>query len=155
MRARQKADSSHSRSPSLPLHAAAIALLLAATATHAEQALPLNDVHIHYSHDAWEQLPPAQAIAALRDAGLQRAFVSSSSDEGTQKLYALALDFIVPVRRPYRRRGEISTWFRDDGELILRPLGLNEDDSAALVAFLETLSGPLLDATPDEPLPCP
>ena len=71
-------------------------------------------MHIHYSHDAWQPLPPAEAIATLRDAGLARAFVSSSSDEGTQKLYALAPDFIVPVLRPYRRRGEISTWFRDD-----------------------------------------
>jgi hypothetical protein len=70
--------------------------------------LRLYDTHIHYSHDAWEQLPPPQAIALLRGSGLQRAFVSSSSDEGTQKLFAIAPDFIVPVLRPYRRRGETS-----------------------------------------------
>jgi hypothetical protein len=50
----------------------------------------------------------------LQQAGLKKAFVSSSSDDGTQKLYKAAPDLIVPVLRPYRRRGEIGTWFRDD-----------------------------------------
>ena len=89
-------------------------LLCFAAASQAQTDLRLYDTHIHYSHDAWEQLPPPQAVAVLRDAGLQRAFVSSSSDEGTQKLYAIAPDLIVPVLRPYRRRGEIGTWFEDD-----------------------------------------
>jgi hypothetical protein len=83
-------------------------------ASQAQTELRLYDTHIHYSHDAWEQLPPPQAVAVLREAGLQRAFVSSSSDEGTQKLYAIAPDLIVPVLRPYRRRGELGTWFVDD-----------------------------------------
>ena len=48
----------------------------------------------------------------LRKAGLRRAFVSSSSDRGTQMLYRLAPDLIVPVLRPYRRRGELGTWFK-------------------------------------------
>ncbi|MCP5370229.1 MAG: amidohydrolase [Hyphomicrobiales bacterium] len=76
--------------------------------------LPLVDAHIHYSHDAWQMLPPDKAVAVLRQAGLKRAFVSSSSDEGTQKLYRAAPDLIVPVLRPYRRRGETGTWFRDE-----------------------------------------
>jgi hypothetical protein len=74
----------------------------------------LIDTHIHYSHDAWELLPPPKALEVLRAAGLKRAFVSSSSDQGTQKLYALAPDFIVPVLRPYRARGEISSWANDE-----------------------------------------
>lgn len=75
--------------------------------------LPLIDAHIHYSHDAWQMLPPEKAVAVLREAGLSRAFVSSSSDDGTQKLYAIAPDLIVPVLRPYRRRGETGTWIHD------------------------------------------
>lgn len=86
--------------------------LFVAPAVSAE-ALPLVDTHIHYSHDAWVATPPKDAVAILRKAGLTRAFVSSSSDEGTQKLYALAPDFIVPVLRPYRRRGETGTWYKD------------------------------------------
>jgi hypothetical protein len=48
--------------------------------------LPIFDAHVHYSHDAWANLPPADAIAILRKAGLRRALVSSSGDEGTQRL---------------------------------------------------------------------
>ena len=76
--------------------------------------LPIFDAHIHYSHDAWDALPPKAAIALLRKAGVKRALVSSSNDDGTQKLYAEAPDIIIPELRPYRRRGDISTWVQDD-----------------------------------------
>jgi hypothetical protein len=76
--------------------------------------LPIFDAHLHYSHDAWESVPPKAAVALLRKAGLRRAVVSSSNDDGNQKLHAEAPDLILPSLRPYRTRGEISTWFRDD-----------------------------------------
>ncbi len=76
--------------------------------------LPIIDGHIHYSHDAWERTPPTQAVEILRKAGIKKALVSSSSDEGTQKLYAIAPDLIVPVLRPYRKRGEIGKWLHDE-----------------------------------------
>lgn len=76
--------------------------------------LPMIDAHIHYSHDAWSLLPPQKAVKILREAGLKKVLVSSSSDEGTQKLYRLAPDLIVPVLRPYRKRGETGSWMRDD-----------------------------------------
>ncbi len=75
--------------------------------------LPIFDAHLHYSHDAWDRLPPPQAVALLRQAGLKRAMVSSSSDEGTQMLYAAAPDLVLPSLRPYRSRGEIGTWVHD------------------------------------------
>ena len=53
-----------------------------------------------------EQLPPKAAIEILRKAGSKGAMVSSSSDDGTQKLYAEAPDLVIPVLRPYRQRGE-------------------------------------------------
>lgn len=77
------------------------------------QQLPIFDAHLHYSHDAWANLPPPAAIKLLREAGLKSAMVSSSSDEGTQMLYAQAPDLIIPVLRPYRQRGELSSWLRD------------------------------------------
>jgi len=40
--------------------------------------------------------------------------VSSSGDEGTQRLVAEAPDLVVPSLRPYRTRGDVSTWVRDD-----------------------------------------
>jgi len=79
----------------------------------AEPALPLFDAHLHYSHDAWERLPPKDAVALMRQAGLKRAMVSSSSDEGTQMLFAEAPDLVLPVLRPYRTRGEIGSWVND------------------------------------------
>lgn len=79
--------------------------------------LPLFDAHIHYSHDAWELVPPKQAVEILRKAGLRGAFVSSSNDQGTQMLVAEVPELIVPALRPYRTRGELSTWTRDDSVL--------------------------------------
>ena len=95
----------------------ALAALLAAW-PHAGRAgaaeLPIFDAHVHYSHDAWDKLPPKDAIAILRQAGIKRALVSSSGDEGTQRLVREAPELVVPSLRPYRSRGEIGTWVRDD-----------------------------------------
>ena len=79
----------------------------------AADELPLFDAHIHYSHDAWELVPPKQAVAILRKAGLKGALVSASNDQGTQMLIAEAPDLIVAELRPYRTRGEIGSWVRD------------------------------------------
>ncbi len=84
---------------------------------HAAEALPIFDAHLHYSHDAWDLVPPKQAVQLLRAAGLRGALVSSSNDEGTQMLLREAPDLIVPELRPYRTRGEISSWVRDDSVL--------------------------------------
>jgi hypothetical protein len=86
----------------------------AALPLRAAGEMPLFDAHIHYSHDAWDLVPPKQAVAILRQAGLKGALVSSSDDEGNQMLAAEAPDLIVPELRPYRRRGEIGTWMKDD-----------------------------------------
>ena len=97
----------------LMLLLALIVLLAVATPSHAAD-LPLFDAHIHYNHDAWESVPPEKAITRLKEAGVLRALVSSSSDEGTQRLYAEAPDLIIPELRPYRKNGETSTWFHDE-----------------------------------------
>ena len=76
--------------------------------------LPIFDAHLHYSHDAWDSVPPAQAIAMLRKAGVKRALVSSSGDEGQQRLAAEAPDLIILELRPYRSRADTGTWFRDE-----------------------------------------
>ncbi len=75
--------------------------------------MPLFDAHIHYSHDAWEVVPPKEAVAILRKAGLRGALVSASNDQGTQMLIAEAPDLIAAELRPYRTRGEIGSWVRD------------------------------------------
>ena len=75
--------------------------------------LPIFDAHLHYSHDAWDLVPPKEAIAILRKAGVKRALISSSGDEGQQRLFAEAPDLVIPELRPYRSRGETGSWFRD------------------------------------------
>ncbi|ALA60987.1 amidohydrolase [Nitrospira moscoviensis] len=88
--------------------------LLATDAVSYPGDFPLFDAHIHYNHDVWDSLPPNEAVQRLREAGILRALVSSSSDEGTQKLYAEAPDLIIPELRPYRKTGETGSWFRDE-----------------------------------------
>jgi hypothetical protein len=93
--------------------AAALTASLAGAALAAD--LPLVDAHIHYSHDAWEIVPPKQAAELLRKSGVKRALVSSSNDEGTQKLVAEAPDIVIPELRPYRSRADTAGWVRDEG----------------------------------------
>jgi hypothetical protein len=76
--------------------------------------LPIFDAHVHYSHDAWSSVPPKEAVAILRRAGVRKALVSSSNDDGTQMLLNEAPDLILPALRPYRSRGEQTSWLRDE-----------------------------------------
>jgi hypothetical protein len=93
---------------------AALAAAPWAPPADAVEPLPLFDAHVHYSHDAWESVPPPQAVAILRQAGLKGVLVSSSDDEGTQKLLAAAPELIVPELRPYRSRADTGSWVRND-----------------------------------------
>jgi len=97
--------------------------------------LPLFDAHIHYSHDAWDNLPPKEAVLILRKAGLKRALVSSSGDEGTQRLVAEAPDLVVPSLRPYRTRGDVGTWVRDDSVAAFLEERLSRQRYAAIGEF--------------------
>src|SRR5688572_9561098 len=89
------------------------ALLSVSPLTASAAELPIFDAHLHYSHDAWDVVPPKDVIALLRRAGVKRVLLSSSNDEGTQKLLAEAPDLIVPELRPYRTRGDVGGWVRD------------------------------------------
>ena len=68
--------------------------VLAAGAAHAADPLPVFDAHLHYSHDAWEVVSPKEVVGLLRKAGVKRALVSSSNDDGTQALYKEAPDLL-------------------------------------------------------------
>jgi hypothetical protein len=118
----------------LPMLAAALWLATAALPLRAAER-PIFDAHIHYSHDAWENLPPKQAVAVLRQAGVKRALVSSSGDAGTQRLLSEAPDLIVPSLRPYRSRGETATWVRDDSVIAFLEDRLKNARYAAIGEF--------------------
>ncbi|MGB0575778.1 MAG: hypothetical protein ACPGPC_06425 [Alphaproteobacteria bacterium] len=105
------------------------------TATGSAADRPLVDAHIHYSHDAWKGLPPAKAVKLPRKAGLIKAFVSSSSNKGTQLLYKAAPDLIVPVLRPYRKRGELGSWMHDDSVIKMLETRLATNKYAGIGEF--------------------
>jgi Amidohydrolase len=77
------------------------------------QELPIFDAHIHYSQPDWAVLTPDQVLAILDRAGVRRALVSSTPDDGTLKLYDKAPQRIVPFLRPYRSREDLLTWHSD------------------------------------------
>src|SRR5438105_4792861 len=93
------------------LVAAAATLLLAATPAAAQ--FPIFDAHIHYSKPDWSAYTPEHALSILARAGVRRAIVSSTPDDGTLKLYDRAPAGIVPFLRPYRTRGDMGSWPRD------------------------------------------
>lgn len=82
-----------------------------------QDVLPIADAHVHYSHDSVEMTPPERVVELMRNAQLKFAMVSSSDDNGTQLLRDLAPELIVPSLRPYRRRGESGSWFKDPAAL--------------------------------------
>jgi len=93
--------------------------LLAAIASgpvDAEQ-LPIFDVHMHYSRAVWDVFPPDQVIAKMTRAGVTRALVSSTPDDGTLKLHAAAPQRFVPGYRPYESSADLGGWFAKGGVL--------------------------------------
>lgn len=82
-------------------------------ATAQAQELPIFDAHIHYSQPDWQVFTPERILAILDQAGVQRALVSSTPDDGTLQLYAAAPQRIVPFLRPYRTPEDMASWPSD------------------------------------------
>lgn len=90
-----------------------LVVLAVAQARGGTDAPPIVDTHLHYSQNSWDAYAPEAVLAILDRAGVRRAFVSSTPDDGTLRLHRLAPDRIVPVLRPYRAGGELASWHRD------------------------------------------
>jgi hypothetical protein len=91
--------------------------MLSADAARAESGLLLFDAHIHYNREAWESFPPEDAIAILTRAGVVRALVSSTPDDGTLRLLEQGQGRIIPELRPYRSQGDMGSWTTDPSVL--------------------------------------
>jgi amidohydrolase family protein len=92
----------------------AAALLLPGATLRAQMAeLPIFDTHIHYSAPDWTEYPEARILGILQQAGIKRALVSSTPDDGTIKLYQKDPQRIVPILRPYRTREDMGHWWQD------------------------------------------
>jgi hypothetical protein len=75
--------------------------------------LPIFDTHIHYSAPDWAEYPEERILGILQTAGIRRALVSSTPDDGTIKLYQKDPRRVVPILRPYRTREDIGHWWQD------------------------------------------
>ena len=97
------------------LVAALLALVLASDSpvARAEDDLPIFDTHLHYSSDGWAGFSADAILDLMAQAGVYRALVSSTPDDGTLALYERAPDRVVPVLRPYRTRGDMASWTTD------------------------------------------
>src|SRR2546421_10920383 len=93
------------------LVAAAAALLLAVTPAAAQ--FPIFDAHIHYSKPDWSAYTPERALSILAQAGVRRAIVSSTPDDGTLLLYDPAPAGLVAFLPPYRTREDMGSWTCD------------------------------------------
>ena len=93
----------------------ATCLLVLGTAAHAAAELPIFDAHVHYSRPDWDVYSPERALSILTAAGVRRAIVSSTPDDGTLKLYEKAPKTVVPFLRPYRTRDDMGKWHSDPG----------------------------------------
>src|SRR5687768_4647126 len=78
-----------------------------------QSPIALFDAHVHYSADARQRFTIDEVLAILSEAGVRRALVSSTPDDGTIALYERAPEIVIPILRPYRGPGEIGTWTRD------------------------------------------
>ena len=79
--------------------------------------LPIFDTHLHYNADARAKMSAQQVIDRIQNAGITKALVSSTDDEPTQALIALAPELFVAGLRPYRKHGELRTWMHDPSVL--------------------------------------
>ena len=96
------------------LAAAVVAALAGMRDARAQNQIPIYDVHVHYSRDAWGIHDPAAIEKILRAAGVRRAVVSSSPDDGTLKLRAANPAMFVPMLRPYFDGVTNATWHREN-----------------------------------------
>ena len=86
--------------------------LISGVASAAENP-PIFDGHIHYNDDVWAAISPQAALKILDQANVTRALVSSTPNEGTRNLHALAPHRVIAEIRPYRTQADRSGWFND------------------------------------------
>ncbi|UCE90192.1 MAG: amidohydrolase [Pseudomonadota bacterium] len=101
----------------------------------AAEPIPICDGHIHFNAQVREHLHPTDALRRLDEAGITCAIVSSTPNDGTERLHALAPDRIVPMLRPYRTAEDRYTWFRDPATIEYLRHGLAHFDYRGIGEF--------------------
>jgi hypothetical protein len=102
---------------SLTLIALTLGVLGAGSSRAARPELPIFDTHIHYNAPDWSEYPPGRILGILQKAGIKRALVSSTPDDGTLALYRKDPTRVVPILRPYRTPDDVGHWWQDPAVL--------------------------------------
>ncbi len=94
-------------------------LLFRASATGPAGAgeLPIFDAHMHDSQSTWGVLSPEDVVKMMKKLDIIGALVSSTPDEGTQKLIKAAPDRVIGGFRPYRESNDLGRWY-EKAELV-------------------------------------
>lgn len=79
-----------------------------------DQNMPIFDTHVHYKEPAWSVYPPDVVIGMMASAGVAKALVSSTPDEGTRMLYREDPDRVIPFLRPYHDDVTSSNWHQQE-----------------------------------------
>ncbi|MFB3102262.1 MAG: amidohydrolase family protein [Alphaproteobacteria bacterium] len=90
----------------------AIVVALPTSAIAADDRLPIFDTHVHYSSQAWTVYDADAVFKKLDAAGVDRALVSSTPDDGTLILRRRDVRRVVPVLRPYHGDLHAGNWYR-------------------------------------------
>ena len=91
--------------------------LASAPGPAAAGGLPIFDAHMHYSQSAWEVISPEDVVKMMKKLDIIGALVSSTPDEGTQKLIKAAPDRVIGGFRPYRESYDLGRWY-EKAELV-------------------------------------
>jgi len=74
------------------------------------EPVKIFDTHLHYSEAAWAEYGPEDIEKLLDAAGVGKALVSSTPDEGTLRLNAHNPKRFIPELRPYHHGFNSSNW---------------------------------------------
>ena len=88
-----------------------IGIAFPAAANAAGERLPIFDTHVHYSSEAWTVYDADAVFDKLDAAGVDRALVPSSPDDGTLILRRADVRRIVPELRPYHGDLHAGNWY--------------------------------------------
>lgn len=80
----------------------------------AQSGLPIFDSHLHYGGEDVANFSPAQIIDIFDDNNIAYALVSSTPNDGTEKLYRKAPQRIIPFLGLYKKLEDKRDWMWDE-----------------------------------------
>lgn len=104
---------------SIPIAAAVLLAVFPACADDMAYKGRLFDAHVHYSANSWDTFSPDAALGLLDKERVIGALVSSTPDEGSQRLLAAGHPRVrvVPLYRPYKDSADLVSWFEQPDRL--------------------------------------